>query len=355
MKRIITATKRYIVVFALVLAAVAWVLVMGSRPVSSERTRMRVVIAEGTPASRIASALQDKGLIRSSFVFSLTCRVSGVSSKLKPGVYEFSRAMSLSEIIHHLVNGDTLDSWVTIPEGFTVRQIADLLAGRQLVNRDSFVSLSIDQGSEFAKYAFLDGDSLEGYLFPDTYLVERGSDLGSIITKMLDAFDRKVAHPCRADVERVCRARFHEGDEPFSEEMRQVLTMASLVEREAKIPKDRPLIAAVLWNRLKKNMRLEIDASVTYRPGESKHNKGRVFYADLESDSPYNTYKRPGLPPGPICNPGLASINAVLNPAPVDYLYYVARPDGSHAFSRTFKEHLAAKAKAQLAGKNGKL
>ena len=211
MKRIITATKRYIVVFALVLAAVAWVLVMGSRPVSSERTRMRVVIAEGTPASRIASALQDKGLIRSSFVFSLTCRVSGVSSKLKPGVYEFSRAMSLSEIIHHLVNGDTLDSWVTIPEGFTVRQIADLLAGRQLVNSDSFVSLSIDQGSEFAKYPFLDGDSLEGYLFPDTYLVERGSDLGSIITKMLDAFDRKVAHPCRADVERVCRGAVPRG------------------------------------------------------------------------------------------------------------------------------------------------
>jgi UPF0755 protein len=116
-----------------------------------------------------------------------------------------------------------------------------------------------------------------------------------------------------------------------------------MVEREAKVPKDRPLISAVLWNRLAKGMRLEVDATVTYSPGESTNNKDKVYLKDLHTDSPYNTYTRDGLPVAPICNPGIKAFVAAMRPASVDHLFYVAQPDGSHKFSRTFDEHIAAK------------
>lgn len=326
-----------------VLVALVWMLVIGSMPVSDDRTPVRVVIAKGASAAEIASILGEKSLIRSPFVFRLTCRVGGSSGGLKPGVYEFSKSMSLPMIIAKLVQGETLEQWVTVPEGFTIRQIADLLEAKQLADADAFVRLAITRGYEFSKYAFVYGNNLEGYLFPDTYLVARGTDTHGIIEKMLDAFEMKVASPLGTEIESVARKRFGLGSQAFAEGLNKILTLASLVEREAKMPADRPLVAAVLWNRLAKNMRLEVDATVSYRPGESRHNKGKIYYSDLEIESPYNTYKHTGLPPAPICNPGLASIKAVLDPANVDYLYYVARPDGSHVFSRTFEEHVKAK------------
>jgi UPF0755 protein len=320
-----------------------WVLVLGSRPVSSDRSPVRVVVSGGSSATEIAQALSDRGLIRSAFVFVFTCRMSGSSGKLKPGVYELSRAMSVPAIVKALVRGESLESWITVPEGFTARQIADILKERRLVNPDAFLRLALTQGYEFPRYTFVHGHNLEGYLFPDTYLIARGTEPRGIIEKMLDAFDRKVATSHRADIERAIQRRFGLGPQEFAEGLRNLLTVASLVEREAKIAKDRPLIAAVLYNRLKKGMRLEVDATVGYIPGDSRENKEKVWYEDLKSQSPYNTYQRLGLPPGPICNPGLASIEAALNPAQADYLYYVAKPDGSHVFSRTPQEHNRAK------------
>ncbi len=318
-------------------------LLIGSMPVSNDRSPVRVVIARGASAAEIASILKEKNLIRSAFVFRLTCRVSGSSGRLKPGVYEFNKSMNLPMIIAKLVQGETLEQWVTVPEGFTVRQIADLLETKQLADANAFVRLAITRGYEFSKYAFVPGNNLEGYLFPDTYLIARGTDPHGIIEKMLDAFEVKVALPLGTEIESVAKKRFGLGNRAFVEGLKRILILASLVEREAKTPKDRPLVAAVLWNRLARNMRLEVDATVSYFPGESRHNKDKIYYSDLEINSPYNTYKYKGLPPTPICNPGVASIKAVLNPANVDYLYYVARPDGSHVFSRTFEEHVKAK------------
>jgi UPF0755 protein len=336
-------TKLYIGLLLGAMAVVVWVLVWGSLPVSGSREPVRVVVPQGSSGKAIAALLQEKNVIRSPFVFRITCILSGSSDKLKPGAYEFTQAMSLPEVVKRLVRGETLEAWVTVPEGFTIRQIADSLEQKQLANRQEFLDLTLRSGFEFSNRRFVYSDSLEGYLFPDTYLVDRVAGTRDIVDKMLDAFERKVLRPRRERIEQVIQARYGLGPESLPLGLHRILTMASLVEREAKLKQDRPVIAAVLWNRLKKNMRLEVDATLTYRPGESTNNKERTYLSDLRTESDYNTYQHAGLPPGPICNPGTASIDAVLDPAQVDYLYYVAKPDGSHLFSRTFEEHVRKK------------
>ncbi len=339
MKTLIAETKTYIVILLGLLAAMTWGLALGSMPVSRDPSAVRVEIARGDSASTIAGLLAEKSVIRGALVFSIAARASGASGKLKPGVYEFKRTMNLPQVIRMLVRGESLEDWVTIPEGYNVRQIADLLREKGLADDDAFVDTAIKEADQFPEYDFIYGDDLEGYLFPDTYLVARGTDVSDIVRKTLDTFEQKVIGPNRADIERTIELRLGTGEGSFPVGLHKILTLASLVEREAKLGKDRPRIAAVLWNRLKKKMKLEVDATVTYRPGKSRANKARVYYSDLAADSPYNTYVHEGLPPGPICNPGLASIKAAIHPANVDDLYYIARPDGSHIFSRTLAEH----------------
>ncbi len=343
--------KTYILVVLGIIIVAGLALTIASRPISSDRTPVRVVIRKGATAAEIAGALGEKGLIRSPFLFKLTCRLSGKSAKLKPGVYELNRAMSLSDIVGRLTSGDSLEGWVTVPEGFTARQIGDLLESKRIVESADFTGLAINGGTDLRKYDFIEGDNLEGYLFPDTYLISRGADSQSIVKIMLDTFDKKVISSCRSDIERTIKLRFGMGKDQFADGLNKLLTMASLVEREAKRSNDRAIIAAVLWNRLHKHMRLEICATLSYVPGESANNKNKVYYKDTRVDSPYNTYMHFGLPPAPICNPGLASIKAVLDPDNVDYLFYVAKSDGSHVFSRTYAQHLAAKRAIESRGK----
>lgn len=350
MKSLFAYTKGYIVVLLAVLVAAVWALVFGSSPVSGDKTPVRVTITRGATASEIGELLGKQGLVRSPLMFKLTCKASGASASLKPGVYSLNRSMSLPAIIDKLKVGESLEIWVTVPEGYNAAQIGDLMQGKQLVDGQSFIRIAVSEGESFASYPFIDSDSLEGYLFPDTYLVARGTSTEAIVKKMLDTFEQKVVRTYRPQLKQTISSRFGMGDSHFNEGLHRILTAASLVEREARTEEDRPLVAAVIWNRLSRNMRLEVDATVTYKPGESRENKERVLYRDLENDSPYNTYRRVGLPPGPICNPGLASIRAVLNPAPVDYLYYVAKSDGSHIFSRTYEQHLAAKRRARGGG-----
>jgi len=335
--------KPYIVILVAGVVLVTGTLALGTRRVSGDRKPVRVVIRRGSNAGDVAQKLGENRLIRSRLIFKMVCRLSGQSEKLKPGVYEFNRAMSAPEIISQLVDGRSLASWVTMPEGFTIRQMADLLDDKQLVNGRSFVTAAISDGGTLGEYSFLVDGNLEGYLFPDTYLIPRDSNADSIIRQMLGTFQRKVVKSLRREIGATIRNRFKLGRADFAEGLRRLLTMASLVEREAKIPKDRSMVAAVLWNRLAKGMKLEVDATLSYVPGESTDNKDHVYYRDLGVDSPYNTYRHAGLPLGPICNPGLASIKAVMEPAKVDYVYYVAKPDGSHIFTRTLEEHLAAK------------
>lgn len=340
----------YLAALLALFALTIWGLVIGSRPVSNESRLVSITVDRGASARQVAAVLKKANLIRSATVFVLTCRLTGEGSKLKPGVYDVSRSMSVQQVIHHLVSGETIETRLTIPEGYTIRQIADELQARQFATSESFVRLTLTQGFKFPNSAFLFGHNLEGYLFPDTYLFQRGADINTIVETMLSNFQRKVVTPYKEDIERVGKERFGLGPDKFNESLYKVLIMASLVEREAQLAKDRPIIAAVLWNRLDKRIRLEICATVSYVPGESRENKGKVYIVDTKKDGPYNTYRNYGLTPTPICNPGIASLKAVLEPAKVDYLYYVAKGDGGHVFSRTYKEHLAAKNAAERSG-----
>jgi UPF0755 protein len=343
LKNLLARTKLYIVLLLAALVIVTWALVLGSRPVSGDKKPVRVMITQGASARVISDTLYGNHLIRSPLVFLLTSKISGASERLKPGVYELNRSMSAPEIIRTLVEGNTLESWVTIPEGKTLREIADILAAKQLADPNTFLDLTTSQGDQFAAYSFPYDENLEGYLFPDTYLVERGTTTDEVIKMMLDTFERRVVTAHRDEIEQVMAQRMKLGEDNFDEGLHRILIVASLVEREARAPADRPKIAAVIWNRLAKKMKLEVDATVTYSLGKSRANKAKVYYKDLENDSPYNTYRHLGLPPAPICNPGLASILAALRPAQMDALYYVARKNGTHVFTKTLQEHEAAK------------
>ena len=341
MKSVFARTKVYIGLLLAVLAVVALALMVGSGPVSGDKTPVRVTIAQGASARSVSRTLSDSRLIRSPLVFLLSCMISGSSEKLKPGVYELNQTMSAPTVIKRLVAGETIESWVTIPEGKTLREIADILEAKHLVNAITFLDLATSQGDLFPEDSFVYGGNLEGYLFPDTYLIERGTSPEQVIEMMLGNFKRRVLSPLENNISHFAANKL--GTDDFNAGLHKVLIVASLIEREARTPADRQKISAVIWNRLAKGMRLEIDATVTYQLGQSRANKAKVYFSDLRKDTPYNTYMHAGLPPAPICNPGLASIKAALEPAATDELFYVARRDGSHIFTKTLQEHDAAK------------
>lgn len=294
--------------------------VAGVRPV-------RVTVVPGATTATVGKELERQGVIRSAFAFGLRARRQGKNNKptpLVPGVYDVSPAEAPERILRRLVLGDVAKAKVTFPEGFTLRQIARRLGARGLADERRFLELTSRSGNTL-RASFRPPAKLEGYLFPDTYTFPLGASEQAVAQQMLGNFDRLVA---RGQVKR----RGGNGRRSLSE----VVTIASLVEREARMDRDRARIAGVIYNRLKKNMPLQIDATVQYARGQ---HVARLLYRDLGVASPYNTYKRKGLPPGPICSPGMASIRAALAPETHPYLYYVARPDGSHVFGKTFAEH----------------
>lgn len=314
-----------------VLIPLCWLVGATEIPVGGGRTVM-VRIPQGSSAAAIGRILARDDVIRSSLGFRFLARITGKGSRLKPGAYRLNSSMSPREVLTKIANGEVAARWVTFPEGFTVRQIAERLAAEGLADRARFLELALYGGSSFTTGFRHPGSSLEGYLFPDTYLIAPGTSEEAIIREMLTCFARKVARPMSSDIVRSGMS------------LHDLVTMASLIEREARVSKDRDLISGVLRNRLKRGMRLECDATVLYALGEHKN---RVLYSDLAVESAYNTYRNAGLPPGPIANPGLACIEAALHPADVDYLFYVARPDGSHIFSRTMEEHQRARQTAR--------
>jgi len=290
-------------------------------PVSSGPAAPRVIeIPEGATVRQVADLLQSNGLIRNAFFFRILAEYRGLSGKVRAGEYELSPAMSPSSILNHLVNGPILTHPFTIPEGLTVRQIAETLAAKGIVDRDEFLAAARDPGVQVK-------EPLEGYLFPDTYRVRKGTSEGDIVQLMVSRF----------------REVFDEGLRRRAEELgmtvHQVVTLASIIEKEAVVEYERPLISGVFHNRLKMGMKLDADPTVRYALDKFQ---GPVTFRDTKSPSPYNTYMQPGLPPGPIACPGLASIRAALYPAEVKYLYFVAKNDGTHYFSTTLRDHINA-------------
>jgi len=312
---------------ALLVGATAAAVVHLLTPVDARARPVTVVIRRGATAPEIGRALAAAGIVRAASHFVVAARVRGATRRLREGEYRLSPAMPLLEIVDRLARGEVVLHTVTIPEGFTAEQIVTALAARGLGEAAALREI-VRRGARRYPYAWLrdvpDG-SLEGYLFPDTYQLPRLLPEQEVIAQLLRRFDEVVVPVWRRS--------------GSGRPLHEIVTIASMVEREARVPAERPLIAGVLYNRLARGWPLEVDATVLYALGR---HKAVVTYADLQVESPYNTYRHAGLPPGPIASPGLGAITAALAPARTDYLFYVARPDGSHAFSRTLAEHLAA-------------
>jgi UPF0755 protein len=279
------------------------------------------VVREGSSLREIARDLENKGLVRSKTLFVLWSRIMGYSKGIKSGEYILSAAMPPAKILEKLRRGLILSHIITVPEGYSREQVAELLHEKELVNRKIFLSLT-EEPSVLKNYG-VSGPSLEGYLFPDTYQFARGISPSLIIDTMVRRF-WQMAGPLTDKATGTGMS------------MKDIVTLASIVEKETGRPEERPVIASVFLNRLKQGMRLESDPTVIY--GMQSFD-GNLRKKDLVQESPYNTYVIHGLTPGPICNPGLDAIKAVIFPAKTEYLYFVSKNDGSHQFSRTLSEH----------------
>jgi len=297
--------------------------------------RRQVVIPQGVPFKGVARILDEAGLLRSPTGFHLMARLMGVTEKVQAGEYEMSTAMPPAVILHRLVTGDVVKYRVTIPEGYTVRQIAVRLEEEGIIeDQEEFLRLSFS--ADCAAGLGVTGKSVEGYLFPDTYLFPRGIVPAEVIKTMVGKFKRVYGPDCSRRA-----AELGMTDH-------KIVTLASIIEKETGVSEERPLISAVFHNRLKRGIPLCSDPTVVY--GIAGFD-GNLRKRDLEKMTPYNTYLKRGLPPGPIANPGRSSILAALYPAPVPYLYFVSRNDGSHYFSNTLREHNEAVWQYQQGGR----
>src|SRR2546426_1667450 len=279
----------------------------------------------------IADRLAQAGVIRSRPAFLGLVVVRGNMRRLKAGEYEIPRDASMLDVLDLLESGRVRQHVVFHPEGATVSELARVLETERLATADDVVKAAA--GDTLRHALGVEGPSLEGYLFPDTYQFVRGMSVDEILTRMVQRMRGKLTP------EVLERAREH------GLSVHQLLTLASIIEREAVDPAEQKLISAVFWNRLRRDMPLRADPTVQYAMAKERRALAR---ADLASDHPYNTYVHRGLPPGPIASPGVGAIEAVLDPAPVKYLYFVARDDRRHSFSTTVAEHDAAVTRYRL-------
>ncbi|MDH5721063.1 MAG: endolytic transglycosylase MltG [Spirochaetia bacterium] len=283
------------------------------------------VIKDGWGAKITSNKLKEKNLIQSSFFFEIVLFFSGNRNNIKKGIFSLNDGMSTYEIIGILSSGKTKTVQLTIPEGYNNRQIADVLIQKGFVDsRKEFLSIAAEK--KLLKEYNIKANDVEGYLFPETYTVPIGYPVERIIRVMIDTFFEKTGEI--------------EGFPQDSKEMQKTVILASIIEREAKLKEERPIIAGVFANRLKENYPLESCATIQYLFEKPKK---RLLFKHLEIKSPYNTYRKAGLPPGPISNPGLAAIKAAVSPADTNYKFFVVKKDGSHHFSETFNQHVKAK------------
>lgn len=293
-------------------------------------------IPPGATTSDIGRALQRDGLIRSDLLFRLLVDRRGLDGRLRQGVYLLRQDMSLDEVLTVLESEQVAEQTVTFPEGFRIEEMADRLNEQTHIAGDEFLRIARDEiGALADEFPFLrgipPGVSLEGYLFPDTYQINAGTTAGDLIRAMLRRFDDIVT----ADMRASAAAR--------GWDLHALITVASVVEREARIDEEYALVAGVFANRLATGIPLQADPTVQYAIGRTDGGRGwwkpDLTTADFRVDSPYNTYMHAGLMPGPIASPGLKSIAAAADPADTPYIFFVAKGDGSHAFSITLEEH----------------
>ena len=322
--------RRFAVLGVLVLALMSIGLWLGWLLFAPMGTKGMVILVvyRGDNFDRVKGEIERLGLIRSRFWFERLSRWRGLPQRLRAGIYRIQTPISLWELTKFLAETKPELIRLTVWEGMMAREIAERVEKLGLGNAERFMEIVKNPQGKIELPFDWKGD-LEGLLFPATYYVPplRSGEETYIIQLMVNAFVEKFWKPYRDEIER----------SQFS--LRELVTIASMVQWEVKMDEERPIVAGVIINRLKRGMKLEIDATVLYALGQRKR---RVLYRDLKVDSPYNTYRYKGLPPGPICSPGLESLLAALRPADVPFLYYVARGDGYHIFSETYEEHLKA-------------
>lgn len=305
----------------------------GEQPVLSdadEAVNKIVVISEGATFLQAAALLEREELIRSRSAFVRIGKSQEAHRKIQPGEYEFNGAMPPADILAKLLAGRVLLHTVTIPEGYTITQIADVIDGQAITSREEFLRLASDKS--FIKTLGISAETVEGYLFPDTYRFARMTPAKEVIRTMVDQLGRVMTEEWQA------RAK------EMNLTVHQVLTLASVIEKETGSGDERPQISSVFHNRLRKRIPLQSDPTVIYG---LPNFDGNLHKKDLSHPSPYNTYRWSGLPPGPIASPGADSIQAALYPVTSKYLYFVSRNDGTHHFSATLGEHNRAVEKYQ--------
>ena len=301
------------------------------RPMGTQRQDKLFTLSSGQGLKKTANALEREGLISNALRFTILARLDKKDTLLQAGEYILSTGMTPREILGQLVEGRVHLYRLTIPEGYNLAQIAAAVAAAGLDTEDEFLNAA--RNEDLTRDLGIDAHTLEGYLFPDTYYFPRGLDSATIIATLVKQF--------RIAFKPEWEARAAE----LGMTVHDVVTLASIIEKETGAPEERPLISSVFHNRLEKGMRLETDPTVIYGIPDFD---GNIKRHHLETHTPYNTYKIKGLPPGPIASPGALALEAALFPAPSDYLYFVSKKDGTHQFSKTIKDHNAAVRKYQL-------
>jgi UPF0755 protein len=318
----------FLLLIALVCAALAaWAFYspIGPPDGTSDKAATYVDIAPGTGSQAIAAQLEQAGVLRSRYAFLLLRAVKG--GKLIAGEYRFNHPAPATEVYARLTRGDVYTIPLTIPEGYNLFDIAQAVESAGLGSRDTFLAAERSNTSLIADLA-PNASSLEGYLFPDTYRFARHVVAAQILAAMVKRF-RQVA----------AQLNLTSNLEPRTLNLPTTVILASLIEKEVSQDSERPLVASVFQNRLAQGMPLATDPSVIYAALLENRYRGAIYASDLQSNSPYNTYRHAGLPPGPICNPGIAALKAALAPASTDYLYFVADAQGHSRFSATLQQH----------------
>ncbi len=319
-------TRHWSLAVALALgAALVFLFLVTARPPRAQWRETKVFIPKGSTFPDIEKKLTDEGLLRYPLAFRVLVMATMSGTKLQHGEYAFPNPPSALELWEKVVNGDVAKYQVTIPDGSTIYDIADTLGSLELTDPDVFLATATSP--EVARRLGIPGSTVEGYLFPDTYIFVKDMSAEEMLSVMVRRFRRKFSAQLASAAK---RDGFTTND---------IVTIASIIEKEAGIDAEKPIIAEVIRKRLALGMPLQMDPTVIY--GLKKFGR-RLTKRDLRSRNPYNTYRHRGLPPGPIANPGLASLEAAVRPAHTDYLYFVSRNDGSHQFSRTLREHNAA-------------
>jgi len=328
MKKLVAVSIAVVFIFSVILTGYVWHNYV-NQPASVTSEEVVYEVSPGMAFRAVAKDMQQKGLLRSSEFFVILAKIKGIGNKMKTGEYALNKNMTPNEILNVIISGKSIERKITIAEGLSIFEIADIFDGLGLASREDFLKLVTDQ--EFIKSILGESfDSLEGYLFPETYSFTKYTEMKSLVTEMVKKFQENYKEI--ESLSRVSGMTKH-----------QIVTLASIVEKETGAPQERPLISSVFHNRLKKGMRLQTDPTIIY--GKAKLSgkiEINITKADLTTPTTYNTYTISGLPPGPIASPGKEALLAAVQPAESEYLFFVSHNDGTHEFTKEYKDHKKA-------------